>query len=54
MTVEVEGGGGPLPVEMVEGVHEQGDGGLVHGGVGGHLGGSLRCCHSGGIILVYE
>ena len=30
MTVEVEGGGGPLSVQVVEGVDEQGDGGLVH------------------------
>ena len=31
MTVEVEGGGGPLSVQVVEGVNEQGDGGLAHG-----------------------
>ena len=31
VTVEVEGGGGPLSVLVVQGVDEQGDGGLVHG-----------------------
>ena len=39
VTVEVEGGGGPLPCEVVEGVHEQVDGGLGGHGHGGHLGG---------------
>ena len=55
VTVEVEGGGGPLPCEVVEGVHEQVDGGLGHvEGVVVTWGGSLHICHPGGIILVYE
>ena len=41
VAVGVEGGGGPPSIEVEEGVDEQGEVGLVHGGgvVGGHQGG---------------
>ena len=50
VTVEVEAGGGPLPLEVVEGVHEQGKGCLAHVEGGG---GSLHVCHPGGNYFWY-